>query len=216
MSDSVSNHPRSTTTRRALIGGLTLGAAAVVAETVRPSSAHAATGDPVIAGADNRAGNLTRLTNTADLSSTDPGHALYVEGASVDGSAIIARNYGRTDPAIEATGGQNHGVSGETFNDSYSGVLGSILLSAMGSLAELAGKSRAAFTGSTPAATGSTARPTIRSVPESTGRTTVARGLAAIPPVRTPAASTGRMTVAASGWPASVTVPVARACMGMR
>jgi hypothetical protein len=124
MSDSVSNHPRSTTTRRALIGGLTLGAAAVVAETVRPSSAHAATGDPVIAGADNRAGNLTRLTNTADLSSTDPGHALYVAGASVDGSAIIARNYGRTDPAIRATAEQNHGVSGETFNDFYSGVLG--------------------------------------------------------------------------------------------
>ncbi len=35
MSDTVSTSPRSTT-RRALIGGLTLGAAAVVAETVKP------------------------------------------------------------------------------------------------------------------------------------------------------------------------------------
>lgn len=62
MSDTVSNSP--STTRRTLIGGRTLGAAAVVVEAVRPSPVLAVNGDPVLAGQVNSA---TAAVETRDM-----------------------------------------------------------------------------------------------------------------------------------------------------
>lgn len=47
-----------------------------------------------------------------------------VEAAYVGGSALIARNYGSSDAAVEATALQSYGVRGETSSALYCGVAG--------------------------------------------------------------------------------------------
>ncbi|MEP6664905.1 MAG: twin-arginine translocation signal domain-containing protein [Nocardioidaceae bacterium] len=121
MSDNtVTNMPRPT--RRSLIGGLTLGTAAVVAETVRPSPANAADGDPVLAGELTTATSLTTLYNTGDAATTS-GNALEVGGANFGGSGLAAYSFGGESPAVFAQGIGN-GVTGRTFNSGASGVYG--------------------------------------------------------------------------------------------
>lgn len=109
----------SSTTRRALLGGAGLAAAVVVAEAVLPPAAQAADGDPILAGRENHARFPTSLINDGDY-----GDALYLRASFVDGGALIAENYSPTEPAIEATAQQNHGIVGESRSEYYGGVTG--------------------------------------------------------------------------------------------
>lgn len=128
MSEPASNNPRST--RRALLGGLTLGAAAVAAETIRPSSAQAANGDPIVLGTLSRASSVTQVANSGDANQTN-GDMLQLYGAGFGGVALHAASYGDS-PAINAVGGGDgvravgggNGATGLTSNSLASGVYG--------------------------------------------------------------------------------------------
>ncbi len=121
MSDTVSTSPNSTS-RRALIGGLALGAAAVVAENVKPSAAQAANGQPVYIGLGNSGAEATNLTNVGTTGGS--GDALIVAGNTVGGSGLIAYSRGR-EPAVSCVaGGASNGVDGLTDDSGSSGVYG--------------------------------------------------------------------------------------------
>lgn len=120
MSDTVSTGPRSTS-RRALIGGLAVGAAAVVAETVKPSSAQASQGQPVIAGDRNTATDRTALDNVA---TSGNGIGLALNGATFGGHGLIASSFGGDPGVMGVANGASNGVAGQTADSGSSGIFG--------------------------------------------------------------------------------------------
>lgn len=110
-------------TRRALIGGATLAAAAVIAETVNPSTARAATGDPVVAGWFVSATDKTSISNDGSSSQTD-GTGLEVYGAGFGGNGLFAQSFG-SNAAVEAdANGAANGITGTSGASIASGVYG--------------------------------------------------------------------------------------------
>ncbi len=123
MPDTVPTSPRSTT-RRALLGGLTLGAAAVVAESVKPSAAQATQGQAVIAGELNFATQFTTISNIG-TSGVTSGTALVVQAADFGGVALRAIANGPDgSPSVSAHSLSGNGVTAVTQSSATSGVYG--------------------------------------------------------------------------------------------
>ncbi|CAA9367367.1 MAG: hypothetical protein AVDCRST_MAG93-8085 [uncultured Chloroflexia bacterium] len=125
MSSKNSNRTGSTiSTRRALIGGATLGAAAVVVGAVKPSVAQATQGQPIVAGDLNFETQPTILVNVGDNTQTS-GSALQVQSADHGGIGLRAlANGGDGSPAVQAHSFTGNGVTGETQSAFTSGVYG--------------------------------------------------------------------------------------------
>jgi hypothetical protein len=111
---------RPSSSRRALLGGLALGAAAVAVDTVTARPAAATTDSPVIAGRSNQSSLPTGILNNTGGGGGD---ALYATGASTGGIGLVAYSRAGSSPAIKGIGHGN-GVTGETVNAGASGVYG--------------------------------------------------------------------------------------------
>jgi hypothetical protein len=123
---------KSPTTRRALLGGAAVGAAAVVADAIGAKPAAATQGQPLIAGVYNDSTGATILENINSTSSG--GTCLHARGSVAGGSGLRAISQAAKYPAIEASAfgggdgvsalGSRNGVVGTSANAAASGVLG--------------------------------------------------------------------------------------------